>query len=91
MARIRYEQSSSLLAEEQRELSEQEEQQLELLHHNRLADLVVRQCATALKSVVAHKVCCCSLCLLTCEIVDLHAHVHPLTSAARELVFVLLT
>ena len=57
VARIRYEQSSSLLAEEQRELSEQEEQQLELLHHKRLADLVVRQCATALKSVVAHKAC----------------------------------
>ena len=57
MARIRYGQSSALLAEEQRELSESEEQQLESLHQKRLADLVVRQCATSLKSVTGHKVC----------------------------------
>ena len=57
VARIRYEQSSALLAEEQKELSEQEEQQLEALQQKRLADLVVRQCTTVLKSVLAHKVC----------------------------------
>ena len=57
VARIRFEQSSALLAEEQKELSEQEEQQLEGLQQKRLADLVVRQCSTILKSVVAHKVC----------------------------------
>ena len=56
VARIRYEQSSALLAEEQKELSEQEEQQLEALQQKRLADLVVRQCTTILKSVLAHKV-----------------------------------
>lgn len=59
VARIRYEQSSALLAEEQKELSEQEEQQLEALQQKRLADLVVRQCTTVLKSVLAHKVCHC--------------------------------
>ena len=56
MARIRYEQSSALLAEEQKELSEQEEQQLETMQQKRLADLVLRQCTTILKSVLAHKV-----------------------------------
>ena len=56
VARVRYEQSSALLAEEQKELSEQEEQQLETLQQKRLADLVVRQCTTILKSVLAHKV-----------------------------------
>lgn len=56
VARIRYEQSSALLAEEQKELSEQEEQQMEALQQKRLADLVLRQCTTVLKSVLAHKV-----------------------------------
>ncbi len=56
VTRIRYEQSTAVLAEEQRDLSEQEEQQLEVLHQKRSADLVLRQCATCLKSVTAHKV-----------------------------------
>lgn len=56
VTRIRYEQSTALLTEEQRELCEQEEQQLTILQQKRLADLVVRQCATCLKSVTAHKV-----------------------------------
>lgn len=56
VTRIRYEQSTALLTEEQRELCEQEEQQLTVLQQKRLADLVVRQCATCLKSVTAHKV-----------------------------------
>ncbi|KAL0026079.1 hypothetical protein WJX79_007769 [Trebouxia sp. C0005] len=55
VTRIRYEQSTAVLAEEQRDLSEQEEQQLEVLHQKRSADLVLRQCATCLKSVTAHK------------------------------------
>ncbi|KAL0051058.1 hypothetical protein WJX82_001222 [Trebouxia sp. C0006] len=55
VTRIRYEQSTAVLEEEQRDLSEQEEQQLELLHQKRSADLVLRQCATCLKSVTAHK------------------------------------
>ena len=45
-----------MLAEEQKELSEQEEQQLEALQQKRLADLVLRQCTTVLKSVLSHKV-----------------------------------
>ncbi len=56
VARIRYKQSTAFLAEEQRDLSEQEEQQLEALQQKRLADLVARQCTTSLKSVLAHKV-----------------------------------
>ncbi len=56
VTRIRYEQSTAVLAEEQRDLSEQEEQQLDVLHQKRSADLVLRQCATCLKSVTAHKV-----------------------------------
>ncbi|KAL0031566.1 hypothetical protein WJX77_007539 [Trebouxia sp. C0004] len=55
VTRIRYEQSTAVLAEEQRDLSEQEEQQVEVLHQKRSADLVLRQCATCLKSVTAHK------------------------------------
>ena len=53
---IRCEQSTAVLAEEQRDLPEQEEQQPEVLHQKRSADLVLRQCATCLKSVTAHKV-----------------------------------
>ena len=56
VTRVRYEQSTAVLEEEHRDLSEQEEQQVELLHQKRSADLVLRQCATCLKSVTGHKV-----------------------------------
>ena len=56
VARIKYEQSSSLVAEDQKALTEADQEQLEALRQKRWMDLITRQCSTVLKSVQSHKV-----------------------------------
>lgn len=56
VARIKYEQSSSLVTEDQKELTEADQEQLETLRQKRWMDLITRQCSTVLKSVQSHKV-----------------------------------